>query len=270
VRPAPIYLATPTLAPPGLPSWRTEDERLGQVKEALGVVGLLDPGALVLWPLGLLSAPSEEAAYRLAEEVRTWARSCEVSTIFGVDLVPPQQELRISAPPTPDRDAAPGVDSLCFTVDAARPHCGPARRVRPTRRYGAPPLPDEDRLVVAGGHRLGLLLGGELFHGALRSQVLAARPEAFVVLSHVGPSHRWGSALTLLEAAGPVLVTGAQRLVQAGSRRRGAVPLRATRQPSAWLTEAHGTVGDISLTSVTPRINEVHRGAPRDALRCAS
>jgi hypothetical protein len=198
---AAVYAALPRAIGPNV-GWlegaRARDARLSLVEAAAGIVGLLDPGGIAVFPAGLLRAPSEDAAQQLAERLRRAAAENDVALVFGIDLEDPRDDAIAGAP----------LVTLGFACDRARPLLWPARKIAPVRRRGRPPIPDEERVVALAGRRVGVVIGCEAFHPGLLRRVSRDAPELVVLMTHLGPTPRWRPALNRLSAIAPVVITG--------------------------------------------------------------
>ena len=202
-------LYTATLHPPRGDSWleqaRHHDAKLGMATTAIGIVGLLEPGAVLVFPAGLMVSPSPEAGEATAELLRRAAMEALVGVIFGIDVARNGSWGPLDGPP----------DSYLYACQAGTRLLWPSRVVRPSRHSAeAPPstpVPIEPRVATLGGHRLGIVAGAEVFQPALRRKLAASAPEVVVVPTHLGPTERWSGALQSLSAIAPVVVTGESR-----------------------------------------------------------
>lgn len=196
-----VYAALPRAIGPNV-GWlagaRARDARLSLVEAAAGIVGLLDPGGIAVFPAGLLRAPSEEAAEQLAERLRRAAAENDVALVFGIDLEDERDDATVGAP----------LATLGFACDRARPLLWPARKLAPVRRRERPPIGEEARVVSLAGRRVGVVIGCEAFHSGVLKRVGEGAPELVVLMTHVGPTPRWRPALDRLSRIAPIVVTG--------------------------------------------------------------
>lgn|GEM_PF-2594580 len=205
-RPA-IYTAL--LHPPQGDSWleqaRHHDARLGMATTAIGIVGLLEPGALLVFPAGLLSAPSPEAGEATAEVLRKAAMEALIGVVFGIDVAKDGSWGPLDGPP----------DSFLYACQVGSRLLWPSPVVRTSRHLGVTPGPVEPRLATISGRRVGIVAGAEIFQSTLRRQLAELSPELIVVPTHLGPTERWSGALQGLSNIAPVVVTGESRLPSA-------------------------------------------------------
>ncbi len=223
-----IYTAI--LHPPQSDSWleqaRHHDARLGMATTAIGIVGLLEPGSLLIFPAGLLTSPSPEAADATAEVLRRAAMEALVGVIFGIDIARDGSWGPVDGPP----------DSVLYACQQGTRLLWPSRVVRPSRQSGEPataPSVVEPRLVTISRHRLGIVAGAEVFQSSLRRKLALGSPELIVVPTHLGPTERWVGALQNLAAIAPVVVTGETRQAS------------ATAPPPIWSLPPDGWTGAV-------------------------
>jgi hypothetical protein len=158
-------------------------------------VGLMDGGGILAFAAGFLHANSADAAGALADQMLAISRDTKVAMLFGIDVGAEKDWAPLTEPP----------ESLVFACEAGRRVLWPARQLRPA---ATAPGPAEPRCISLGGTRVGIVIGGEVFNGTLRRELEHARPEMTVLLTHMGPSLRWKSALQGLSGIAPLVITG--------------------------------------------------------------
>lgn len=206
---------------------RATETRLDLAAAVADIVGMLDPGGLVIFPAGFLRAPSEEVMGELAERMLELSGAATMSIAFGIDVAEPHGWAPL--------DGAP--DSFAFACDAGRPVLWPASCAGPSDDATG------ERCITLSGMRAGVVVGSEVFNASLRREVARGRPDVIALLTHVGPSARWAGALGELSAVGPV--------VMAGESLTGQVPTWLSA-PAGWCRSSIGSSPHLTIERYQP------------------